>query len=333
MTAGGRRVPKAELHVHLEGTAPPALVRRARAAQRAAGPRGPVRATTDLRLARLPRLPARLRPRRQRHPDRARTTATSSTSTSPRCAAEGAIYVELTASPDHAASRRALPTPSTRRARPGHRRRPRATTASRRGSSSPRVRNFGVERRARGRRARPSRTRTPTSSASTWPATRPASRPAPFAEAYAIAAEAGLGCTVHAGEWAGPRASAPRSTCRVTRISHGVRAIEDPALVAELAERGIVLEVCPTSNVVLGVFPELRGPPARARCARPGVPRHARLRRPAVLRRQRRRASTRSPATRFGLGEDELRGAHAHRHRGRLRGRPLKRGATRPLVR
>jgi adenosine deaminase len=40
----------------------------------------------------------------------------------------------------------------------------------------------------------------------------------------------------------------------VTRVSHGVRAIEDPALVEELAERRIVLEVCPTSNVVLGVF-------------------------------------------------------------------------------
>jgi adenosine deaminase len=40
----------------------------------------------------------------------------------------------------------------------------------------------------------------------------------------------------------------------VTRISHGVRAIEDPALVSELAERGIVLECCPTSNVVLGIY-------------------------------------------------------------------------------
>jgi adenosine deaminase len=38
-------------------------------------------------------------------------------------------------------------------------------------------------------------------------------------------------------------------------MSHGVRAVEDPALVTELAERGIVLEVCPTSNVATGVFP------------------------------------------------------------------------------
>jgi adenosine deaminase len=40
----------------------------------------------------------------------------------------------------------------------------------------------------------------------------------------------------------------------VTRISHGVRAIEDPSLVAELADRGLVLEVCPGSNVALGVY-------------------------------------------------------------------------------
>jgi adenosine deaminase len=40
----------------------------------------------------------------------------------------------------------------------------------------------------------------------------------------------------------------------VTRIGHGVRSIEDPALVEEIAERGLVLECCPTSNVVLGAF-------------------------------------------------------------------------------
>jgi adenosine deaminase len=44
-------------------------------------------------------------------------------------------------------------------------------------------------------------------------------------------------------------------TLPVTRIDHGVRAIEDPELVAEIASRRIVLNTCPTSNIVLGVFP------------------------------------------------------------------------------
>ena len=53
-------------------------------------------------------------------------------------------------------------------------------------------------------------------------------------------------------------------TLPVTRIGHGVRSIEDPALVEELAERGIVLEVCPTSNVVLGIYPSYEEHPLRA---------------------------------------------------------------------
>jgi adenosine deaminase len=76
-----------------------------------------------------------------------------------------------------------------------------------------------------------------------------------FAEAYAIASEAGLGCTMHAGEWAGPESVRAALALPITRISHGVRAIEDPALVQDLAQREIVLECCPTSNVVLGVYP------------------------------------------------------------------------------
>jgi adenosine deaminase len=47
----------------------------------------------------------------------------------------------------------------------------------------------------------------------------------------------------------------------VERIGHGVRAIEDLALVDELAERGTVLEVCPGSNVALGVYPDMRAHP------------------------------------------------------------------------
>src|SRR6185312_7357179 len=59
----------------------------------------------------------------------------------------------------------------------------------------------------------------------------------------------------HAGEHAGPESVRGAMTLPgVTRIGHGVRATEDPALVAEIAERGLVLECCPTSNVVLGVF-------------------------------------------------------------------------------
>src|SRR6185312_6288152 len=78
--------------------------------------------------------------------------------------------------------------------------------------------------------------------------------PEPYAEAYRIVADAGLGCTVHAGEWAGADSVRGALELPVTRISHGVRAIEDPALVDELARRQITLEVCPTSNVALGVF-------------------------------------------------------------------------------
>jgi adenosine deaminase len=76
-----------------------------------------------------------------------------------------------------------------------------------------------------------------------------------YAEAFEIAAGAGLGCTVHAGEWAGPESVRAGLGLPVTRIAHGVRSIEDPSLVEELAERGVFLECCPTSNVVLGIYP------------------------------------------------------------------------------
>lgn len=60
----------------------------------------------------------------------------------------------------------------------------------------------------------------------------------------------------HAGEWAGPEnVWETLEHFLPDRIGHGVRSIEDPALVEELAERGTVLEVCPTSNVVLGIYP------------------------------------------------------------------------------
>lgn len=87
-------------------------------------------------------------------------------------------------------------------------------------------------------------------------------RPGDFAWSFDCAREAGLRLTCHAGEWRGPESvrDALRDL-RVERIGHGVRAIEDPALVAELAARQIVLEVCPGSNIALGLYPNLRSHP------------------------------------------------------------------------
>lgn len=87
-------------------------------------------------------------------------------------------------------------------------------------------------------------------------------KPKDFAWAFDAAREAGLRLTAHAGEWAGSQSV--RDTLRdlgVERVGHGVRAIEDPALVDEIAEKGIVLEVCPGSNVALGLYPSVRAHP------------------------------------------------------------------------
>lgn len=76
-----------------------------------------------------------------------------------------------------------------------------------------------------------------------------------FERAYAIAREAGLGLTVHVGEWTGPDSIREAvKYLNVTRLGHGVRAVEDAHLMAELREKNIALEVCPTSNIALGVY-------------------------------------------------------------------------------
>lgn len=78
----------------------------------------------------------------------------------------------------------------------------------------------------------------------------------PLADAFARAKAEGLVSVPHAGEQHGPPSL--RETLDLLapdRIGHGVRCLEDPALTAEIIERGIKLEVCPTSNVVLGVVP------------------------------------------------------------------------------
>jgi adenosine deaminase len=76
-----------------------------------------------------------------------------------------------------------------------------------------------------------------------------------YVRAFEIAREAGLGITVHAGEFGGwESVAAALDAIRPSRIGHGVRSIENPDLVKRLAHEGVVLECCPGSNVALKVF-------------------------------------------------------------------------------
>lgn len=90
-----------------------------------------------------------------------------------------------------------------------------------------------------------------------------------FAAAFGRAARAGLRRCAHAGESSG--AGAVREAIELLgaeRIDHGIGCLEDPALVADLARRGVPLDVCPTSNVVLGLVQDLSVHPVeRLRCA------------------------------------------------------------------
>jgi adenosine deaminase len=253
-----RDIPKAELHVHLEGTAPPELVRRIAARNglalpdRLLGADGRFRYTDFLDFLRTYDLAASVMRAGEDYRDITYEYLCS-------CAAGGAIYIELTASPDHAA----LVGLSGEEHLGGI---ARGIDDARRDTGIEgrilisAVRNFGIERAL----------------LVAWYA---AEHPHPyvvgfsmagdeagfpagdFAEAFAIASGAGLGCTIHAGEWAGADSVRAALELPVTRIAHGVRAIDDPSLVSELASRGTVLECCPTSNVVLGVYPSYEAHP------------------------------------------------------------------------
>src|SRR5512144_713205 len=85
-----------------------------------------------------------------------------------------------------------------------------------------------------------------------------------FATAFRIAAEAGLAAVPHSGELLGPdHVTTTLDTLRPTRLGHGVRSVEDPAVLGRLVDDGVALEVCPASNVALGVYPTLDRVPLR----------------------------------------------------------------------
>jgi adenosine deaminase len=245
-------IPKVELHVHLEGTAPPDLIRRI--AERnglelpdglfAAPDRFAYRDFLDF-LDTYDKAASVIRTGED-YRDIAYEYLV-------KCAREGAVYVELTASPDHAR----LVGLSDDDHIDGIARgidNARAETGVEGRILISCVRNFGVDPAVRVARYAAERPH-PYIVGFSMAGDEENYPPAAYADAFRIAADAGLGCSVHAGEWAGPESVRGGLELPVTRIAHGVRAIEDPALVAELAERGTFLECCPTSNVVLGIYP------------------------------------------------------------------------------
>ena len=250
MTAVG--VPLAELHVHLEATATPDLVRRLAARNGLEIPPGTIDGDRYVWSDFLDFLATF---------DRAvtviRTAADYRDITFEylrACAGEGAIYVEVTISADHA-DQAGLPYAEMLAGVVAGIDDARAQTGIESRAIVTAVRNFGTER-------------------AEWVARTVAGQPHPyvtgfglagdeagfppglFARAFEVAHDAGLGLTCHAGEWAGPESvrGALALPVPIARIGHGVRAIEDPGLVRELVERATVLEVCPTSNVVLGAY-------------------------------------------------------------------------------
>ena len=130
-----------------------------------------------------------------------------------------------------------------------------------------------------------------------------------FAWSFDCAREAGLRLTCHAGEWGGPESVRDALALGVERIGHGVRASEDPVLVETLAERGIVLEVCPGSNVALGVYPSWPLHPI-ARLREAGVPVTISTDDPPFFHTTMENEQTRL-ADAFGWGEEEF--AEIHR--------------------
>jgi adenosine deaminase len=245
-------IPKAELHVHLEGTAPPALIRRLAHRNGMTVPDG-VFASEDtfewtdfLHFLRTYDLAASVIRTPQDYRDVTFEYLEG-------CAREGAVYVEVIASPDHAtavglpdADHYAGIAQGIDDARAAYGIEARIVIAA--------IRNLGVEA-AEAIARRHADGRHPYVVGFNLVGDEAGYPPGQFGGAYEIAANSGLGCTVHAGEHAGPESVRGALELPISRISHGVRAIEDPALVAELAERGIVLEVCPSSNVALGLYP------------------------------------------------------------------------------
>ena len=136
-----------------------------------------------------------------------------------------------------------------------------------------------------------------------------------FTEIYAFAKSAGLRLVAHAGESAGPESVWAALRLGAERIGHGIASIRDPALLRHLREHDIPLEICITSNLVTGVVKRIEDHPVR-RLYDAGVPIVLNTDDPAMFRCAL-VGEYRLAAEAFGFTESELEGiaSNAFRYR------------------
>ncbi len=247
-------VPKAELHVHLEGTATPALVRTLAERNGMTLPKALFAhenafAWTDfLHFLETYDLAASV----IRTPEDYRDVTYDYLS---RCAGEGVVYCEMMSSPDHAAANGMTYGDHLEGIAAG-------IDDARRDHGIEGfiivtcVRHFGVDR-AMAVARETVRHDHPLLVGFGMGGDELGFPPGQFAEVFALVAAEGLPCTVHAGEFGDPASIRQAiDMLPVVRLGHGVRAAEDPALVRDLVDRDIVLECCPTSNIATKVYPD-----------------------------------------------------------------------------
>jgi adenosine deaminase/aminodeoxyfutalosine deaminase len=126
-----------------------------------------------------------------------------------------------------------------------------------------------------------------------------------FSEVYRFARDNGLRLTAHAGETTGPESVWGALQLGAERIGHGIRSVEDPALVSYLRDHSIPLEICISSNVATGAVPTLAAHPIR-RLYEAGVPILLNTDDPGIFATTLEREYDLA-ATEFGFSEVELR--------------------------